>query len=107
MTWDQYWHGDVWMVEAFREADRLRQQRANTEAWLQGSYIYDAVGRLAPILRAFARKGAKPVPYLSEPYPLGGEKSEQDKERLAENERLKSILYFKNWARATQKAFEK
>lgn len=107
MTWDQYWHGDVWMVEAFRQADKLRRQRANNEAWLQGSYVYDAVGRLAPILHAFAKKGTKPVPYLSEPYSLGEAKSEQDKARLAENERLKSILYFKNWARATQKKFEK
>lgn len=107
MTWDQYWYDDVWMVEAFRHADRLRRQRVNNEAWLQGLYVYDAVGRLAPILHAFAKKGTKPVPYLSEPYSLGEAKSEQDKERLAENERLKSILYFKNWARATQKKFGK
>lgn len=102
MTYEQYWYGDVWMVEAFRKADRLRQQRANTEAWLQGSYVYDAVGRLAPILHAFAKKGAKPTPYPREPYRLGEseEKTEQKKAEQEESDRIKAKLYMQNLVRA-------
>lgn len=84
------------MVEAFREADKLRQQRANNDAWLQGLYIYDAVGRLAPVLHAFAKKGTKPQPYPSTPYSFENEKSEQDKEKQEEADRLKAKLYMQN-----------
>lgn len=34
--------------------------------WLQGMYIYDAISRLSPILRAFAKKGTKAQPYADE-----------------------------------------
>lgn len=106
MTYEQYWYGDVWMVEAFREADKLRQQRMNSEAWWQGMYIYDAVGRLAPVLHAFARKGTKPQPYPAKPYEIGAErKNSVETEQIKENERLKSILFFKNWAKAAGKKF--
>lgn len=80
-------------------------QRINYEAWLFGLYTQSAL--TAVLSAAFAKRGHTPAKYPSEPYSLGEAKSEQDKERLAENERLKSILYFKNWARATQKKFGK
>ena len=34
--------------------------------WLQGMYIYDAISRLSPILRAFAKKGPKAQPYVED-----------------------------------------
>lgn len=94
------------MVLPFRKADRLRQKRRDAEAWNQGAYIYDAVGRLAPVLKAFTKKGAKPAPYLKEPYLAEEERSQAAQQQIAENERLKSILYFKNWARSAQKHFK-
>lgn len=107
MTWEQYWYGDVWMVRAFREAEKLRQQRANTAAWLQGAYVYDAIGRIAPALHPFPKKGTKPLPYLDKPYSMGDEpEPEADNAQFAENERLRAKLYFRNWARAAQKHFE-
>lgn len=107
MTYEQYWHGDVWMVEAFREAERLRQERTNTEAWLQGMYVYDAIARISPILHAFAKKGTKPQPYVQKPYEFDKRKrTEAEQEQIRENERLKSILFFKNWARSAQKKFD-
>lgn len=107
MTYEQYWYGDVWMVEAFREAEKLKQQRTNAEAWLQGMYVYDAVSKLAPILHAFAKKGTKPQPYLEKPYEFGGKKASVNQEQLAENERLKAAIFFKNWAKAAGKKFGK
>ena len=38
--------------------------------WLQGMYIYDAISRLSPILRAFAKKGTKAQSYVEEPYAI-------------------------------------
>ena len=94
------------MTGAFLEADRRRQERFNEEAWWIGLYIYDAVGRLAPIFR-FGEKNPKAKPYPSEPYDMTP-KHEQPKEvqdKLAENERLKAIWFFKKWAKDTAKRF--
>ena len=33
-------------------------------------YIYDAISRLSPLVRAFAKKGTKPKPHPYEPYPI-------------------------------------
>lgn len=107
MSHEQYWCGDVWAVIGYREADKLRQQRVNNEAWLQGMYVYDAIGRIAPVLHAFAKKGTKPKDYLSQPYDFGEKKkAEAPTEQMIENERLKSILFFKNWAKAAGKKFD-
>ncbi len=107
MSYEQYWYGDVWLIEAYREADKIRQQRFNTEAWLQGMYVYDAIAKLSPILHAFAKKGTKPKPYPDKPYNFGEEKEKkQNKKQLVENERLRATLYFKNWARSAEKHFQ-
>lgn len=77
MTERQYWDGDCDLVKAYREAERLRRERANEEMWLQGMYIYDAIGRLSPILRAFSKKGTKPQPYVEEAYPINKKKMDE------------------------------
>jgi len=69
----------------YREAEELRMERRNQEAWLQGMYVYDAIFRLAPILHAFAKKGAKPKPYVEEPYPIT-RKEQEDKQQRREKE---------------------
>ena len=43
MTYEQYWHGDPWMVVAYREAFILKQRKRNEELWLQGAYVAEAV----------------------------------------------------------------
>ncbi len=106
MTHDQYWNQDPLLVLDFRRAERLRQKRRDAEAWLQGAYVYDAIGRLAPVLHPFAKKNAKPLPYLEKPYLAKEEAQQADQERIVENERLKAVLFFKNWARAAKKHFE-
>lgn len=94
------------MVEAFREADKLKQRRINAEAHLMGMYVYEAICDVTPVLHAFAKKGTKPIPYRTQPYPMGREeKSKLEAEQEAENERLKAQLFFRNWARSAQKKF--
>lgn len=105
MTYEQYWYGDVWMVEAYRKAEKLRLSVVNQKLWLQGQYVYEAICDVSPILHAFAKRGTKPIPYRSEPYQLLSSTPKEDNKN-AENERLKAQLFFKNWARATKKHFE-
>ena len=89
MTYEQYWYGDVWMVRAFLEAERLRKKRQRDEinftAYLQGMYIYDAISSLFPIPIAFAPKNFKRRDYAEKPYSLvSGEekKTEVDQEEI-------------------------
>lgn len=70
MTPDEYWNGDPALLKAYRKADELKRERRNEELWLQGMYIYEAIGDLAPILHAFAKKGAQAKPYTEQPYPV-------------------------------------
>ena len=84
MTEEQYWDRDCSLTIAYREADKIRRERANQDAWLQGMYVYDAIMRLSPILHAFAKKGTKPQPYVDAPYPIseeGREEAEVRKEK--------------------------
>ena len=56
-------------------------ERENQTLWLQGMYIYEAIGDMAPILHAFAKKGAKPTPYPEQPYALNAERKQKAKAR--------------------------
>ena len=80
MTPEQYWEGDCTLVKYYREADEIRKDRRNQELWLQGMYIYEALCDVAPVLRAFVAKGAKPTPYSSKPYPLNNKQVQQNEE---------------------------
>ncbi len=63
MTYEQFWEMDPTLTIAYREADRLRQERVNEQAWLNGYYVYEALGAISPILHAFAKAGTKPRAY--------------------------------------------
>lgn len=77
MTYDQFWRDDPEIVKYYRKAQSLRNERENYNFWLQGSYIYNALLCVSPILQAFAKKGTKPKPYLSEPYKIEKAKEEE------------------------------
>lgn len=111
MTYEQYWYGDVWMVEAFRKADELRLRRQSDNYWLLGRYVYDAIGRLAPILRtSFSKKSAKAEPYMKEPYKFKDEErreSVEQKKKREETEAARARLYMMQMFRAGQNWGEK
>ena len=64
----------------------MKQKRRNQELWVQGAYIYEAIIDIAPVLHAFAKKGAKPLPYVSEPFPLT---QKEVMERRKQEEKIK------------------
>ena len=81
MTEEQYWDKDCELVKYYREAEAMRREKFNQDAWLQGMYVYDAIMRLSPILHAFAKKGTKPQPYVDVPYPISQQGMEDAKAR--------------------------
>lgn len=78
MTPEQYWEGDCELVRYYRKAAQIRQDLKNQDAWLQGMYVYQAIGNLAPILRAFAKKGVKAIPYQKEQEAILQRKADQE-----------------------------
>ena len=92
MTYDEFWHGDVTMVRAYRKAQEFRDRRKNQEMWIQGMYVYEAILDVAPILHAFAKKGTKPEPYSKEPYPIteADVREREEREARLRQERIKA-----------------
>lgn len=97
MSAEEYWNGDYRLAKAYRKADELRLQRANQLRWLQGMYIYEAVGNLSPILGfnlSTDRRDHTPKKYRDTPIPITREeiKAQAEKQRKAEEERLKAAF---------------
>ncbi len=69
MTADEYWNQDCTLTKYYLKAFEMRQKRKNEELWLQGLYVYEALGDVAPLLHAFAKPGTTANPYPNKPYP--------------------------------------
>lgn len=106
MTYDQYWNDDCTLVKYYREAEEIRKERKNQELWLQGMYIYDAVIRISPILHAFAKKGSKPQPYPSEPYPINKKTVDDAEERKAKATSEKGLRFMEAIMAQNNKKFK-
>ena len=74
MTYEQYWYDDPKIAGVFRKAEKLRQERFDAEAWLQGSYFAHAIE--ATIGNAFREKGQTPAKYPKIPF-LAEEKEQK------------------------------
>lgn len=94
MTPDEYFNQDCTLVKYYREARQIRKEQRNQELWLQGLYIYEALGDMSPILRAFSKKGTKPLPYPFEPYPITESEviARKEREEQLKAERVKTKL---------------
>lgn len=99
MTYEQYWYGDPMMVRAYYKADKIRQQRINEEAWLNGAYVYKALD--ATVGNAFRQKGSKQEEYPSKPYEFEvKEETEVEKEQREDAEVLYAQAYMMNMVMA-------
>lgn len=106
MTEEQYWDRDSTLVVAYRKAEEIRTNRRNQEMWLQGAYFYEALCRVSPILHAFAKKGVKPVPYLSEAYALNEKQVELREEEHAKKVYGKGKRMMEGFMASHNKKFE-
>ena len=93
MTEEQYWDRDCCLVRYYREAEEIRKERFNQEAWLQGMYFYDALARISPLLHAFAKKGTKAKPYVEEAYPINRKMAEDTETKKAKLKSEKGLRY--------------
>lgn len=107
MTFEQYWDGDCCLVKYYRKAHYLRQQRLNQELWAMGAYVYEALTDVAPVLHAFAKKGAKPTPYISEPFALTGREVRERKEREAKRRCEEQKAKVAAWAKRVNTRIQK
>lgn len=93
MTVDEFYNQDCCLVRAFRKAHEIKKQQKNYELWLQGLYIYEAMGDMSPILVAFPGKNAKPIEYPTEPYPIT--KKEMVERKLRDERRKQEMMIAK------------
>lgn len=80
MSYDDYWNKEPELFLRYYNAEKLKQQKKNNEMWLQGAYIYNAVGSLYPIFNPFSKE-KKARPYMSSPIPL----TEEEKQKQFED----------------------
>lgn len=90
MSYDEFWNQDVTLVRVYRQADDLRRRRQNEMLWMQGIYMRDAL--LCTVGNMFSGKGATPIEYPKEPYPVTAEQIAEKKEaeRREMEERIKA-----------------
>lgn len=93
MTYEEYWgSNDPERLREYREAERLRTERKNQEAWLQGLYFYNAVS--VALYNAFRKKGSEAEHYPEKPFDISGKPKPENNEPTDEErqaERLKLI----------------
>lgn len=97
MTWDQYWHGDPWMVVYYYEAHKLEIEQRNQELWMQGAYIYDAF--TVVLSNAFAAKGSTPKRYMEKPIDILP-KTEEEKAAEEERELRRMVQQLNAWEKS-------
>lgn len=86
MTPKEFWEDDVELFVHYYNAEKIRIRKRNNEMWLQGAYIYNAIGSLAPILNGMV-KNPKAQPYMKQPIPL----TEEDRQEV-ENQKVQKFI---------------
>lgn len=89
MTYDDFYRKDHTLVIAYRQAYEKKREERNTEMWMQGYYVYEAVARVAPLLIPF-NQHPKADAYLDKPFPLfeAGESIEEAKSKAVADKGL-------------------
>lgn len=98
MPSDEYWNKDPALILGYIKAEEIKQRKRNTELWLQGAYVYQAIGSLAPVLNPFS-KDHKAKPYLKSPIPL----TEEEREQIQREKEEQFIRYLDNIVEAQNK----
>lgn len=78
---NEYWHGEPYLTQAYKEAYKIRKEEKNWECWLQGLYFYHAMN--VALSNAFGGKET----YMDKPlkiFPPTKEEIEAQREKEAE-----------------------
>ena len=95
MTADEYWNGPPALLTAYRAAYNIRLEQQNQSAWLQGLYVYNAVGAVVSSALGGRGKGAK---YLDKPIDLKTDKTKLQRRLEEEQAKQKVIAQMNAWA---------
>lgn len=87
MTYEQFWFGDPYMVNAYREAHLLRRKMRNEELWINGLYNYNGFG--AVVSTAFGKHRTE---YVKKPFDIFP-KTKAEKQLEIREERRKIISW--------------
>lgn len=109
MSADEFWNCDPRMYKAYREMDRIKNERNNELLWIAGAYVYQAILLTAPRLNSL--KPTEPDPYPDKPFDLGlAVESEEDEEEheMTDEEIQKTPQFAKvlEWAMRVNKQKE-
>lgn len=110
MSYDDYWNGPSEIARFYRQAHKLQEKRLDYNAWIQGRYIYEAIGALSPILRTnLSKKEAKAGDYVEKPYLVQMEdRKKEEAERISraeKNHQLRMMAYMDVFTDAWNKKF--
>ena len=95
MTWDEFWHRNTKVHWAYRKAWEQKKAYRNWEMWWQGSYIYEALLKVAPVMRAAFGKGTvEPGKYSDEPYPMSKKEADAQQERRRQEAMRRMLAVF-------------
>lgn len=65
MSYHDYWHGDPDLTRFYRAARKKKLEEENQLAWLQGLYVYSAIGTV--VSNALSKKGTSKAKYPDKP----------------------------------------
>ena len=92
MTYDEYWNGHAILTKYYREAYDLRNHNDEWDRWRRGAYFYDALLRVAPVMRTtFGNGKVEAGKYPEEPWPLT-EKEAKEREIRRERENTERFI---------------
>lgn len=97
MSYQDFWDGPADLARYYRDKNRCEMDRRNTELWLQGAYIYEAILDCVPALNFFG-KNRNPQPYREEPIPLTGEQKREREEKAQEKKKSETRKMLEAWA---------
>lgn len=96
MSYDEFWHCNTKVHKAYRLAWEQKKAYRNWEMWWQGGYIYEALLKVAPVMRAAFGKGkVEPGKYSEEPYPLSNKEAEARREAHRRQKMERMLAVFK------------
>lgn len=96
MSYDEFWHRNTKVHKAYRDAFEQKKAYRNWEMWWQGGYIYEALLKVAPVMRAAFGKGrVEPGKYSEEPYPLTRKEAEAIQEAKRRRRMENMLAMFK------------
>lgn len=106
MTYDEYWNGDNELPRYYRKAHEYKRRQRNEELWLQGLYIYQAIGALVPLFNFFD-KDRKADDYIQEPFPITKKEAQERKERKEREAYEAMIKSMDEWANRVNSKHDK